>query len=123
MHQKYYRKLLLLCTIVGLLYGIGLAAVTTPVIAQATEVDVTALSIGYGYAVLGISIGVGMGLLGAGIGLGIAGAAAAAAVAEKPEIFGPTLIYIVFCEAIAIYALVMLFYAFTALSTFFTGGH
>lgn len=46
---------------------------------------------------------------GAGIGMGIASAAAVGAVAEKPEIFGRTILYVVFIEAIAIYGLVISF--------------
>jgi V/A-type H+-transporting ATPase subunit K len=45
----------------------------------------------------------------AGIGLGMAGSAAIGAVAEKPEMFSLTFVYIVFIEAIAVYGLVLAF--------------
>ncbi|MFQ6134387.1 MAG: ATP synthase subunit C [Nitrososphaerales archaeon] len=54
-------------------------------------------------------IAAGLVFFGAGIGLGLAGAAAVGAVAEKPEMFSLTFVYIVFVEAIAIYGLVLAF--------------
>ena len=46
---------------------------------------------------------------GAGIGLGTASAAAIGAIAEKPEMLGRTLLFVVLIEAIAIYGLAMFF--------------
>ncbi|RLG50382.1 MAG: V-type ATP synthase subunit K [Thermoproteota archaeon] len=60
-----------------------------------------------GLALLGAGVAIGLAGYGAGIGMGTAGAAAVGAVAEKPEVFGRSLIYIVFIEAIAIYGLVV----------------
>ena len=50
-----------------------------------------------------------MGLVGLGCGLGMsmASSAAIAAITEKPEIFGKTVLYVVFIEAIAIYGLII----------------
>ena len=62
-----------------------------------------------GYALIGAGLAIGLAGLGAGIGMGTAGAAAIGALAEKPEVFSKTLIYIVFIEAIAIYGLVVAF--------------
>jgi len=62
-----------------------------------------------GYALIGAGLAIGLAGLGAGIGMGTAGAAAIGALAEKPEVFSKTLIYIVFIEAIAIYGLVIAF--------------
>lgn len=66
-----------------------------------------------GFAALGKGIGAGIAVgfagVGAGIGLGTAGAAAIGAITEKPEIFGKSLIFVVFVEAIAIYGLVISF--------------
>jgi len=53
----------------------------------------------------GLAIGIAAG--GAGIGLGTASAAAIGVIAEKPEMFGRTMIYIIFIEAMAIYGLVI----------------
>ncbi len=56
-----------------------------------------------------ISIGLGLGIIGVGIptALSTIGAASLAVLAEKPEIFGRTLIYLGLAEGIAIYGLVM----------------
>jgi len=62
-----------------------------------------------GYALIGAGLAIGLAGLGAGLGMGTAGAAAIGALAEKPEVFSKTLIYIVFIEAIAIYGLVISF--------------
>ena len=60
-----------------------------------------------GLSRVGSGLAIGLAGLGAGIGLGTASAAAIGAVAEKPEMFGRTMIYVVFTEAIAIYGLVI----------------
>jgi V/A-type H+-transporting ATPase subunit K len=62
-----------------------------------------------GLYILGAGLAAGLACLGAGFGLGTASAAAIGAVAEKPEMFSITFIYIVFIEAIAIYGLVIAF--------------
>jgi V/A-type H+-transporting ATPase subunit K len=56
---------------------------------------------------IGAGLALGFAACGAGIGLGTCSAAAIGVIAEKPELFGRTMIYIVFVEAIAIYGLVM----------------
>jgi len=58
---------------------------------------------------VGAGLAIGLAGLGAGIGMGTASAAAIGAIAEKPEVFTKTLIFIVFIEAIAIYGLVIAF--------------
>jgi V/A-type H+-transporting ATPase subunit K len=68
-----------------------------------------------GLYLLGAGIAAGLAALGAGLGLGTASAAAIAAIAEKPELFGRTLVYIVLIEAIAIYGLAMFFIIFSIL--------
>ncbi|TDA34610.1 V-type ATP synthase subunit K, partial [Candidatus Nezhaarchaeota archaeon WYZ-LMO7] len=60
-----------------------------------------------GLSKLGAGVAIGFAALGAGIGLGTASAAAIGVIAEKPELFGRTIIYIVFVEAVAIYGLVI----------------
>tara|TARA_B100000315_G_C14402656_1_gene507202 strand:- start:357 stop:677 length:321 start_codon:yes stop_codon:yes gene_type:complete len=62
-----------------------------------------------GLIVIGAAIAAGLAFFSAGIGLGMAGSAAIGAVAEKPEMFSLTFVYIVFIEAIAIYGLVLAF--------------
>ncbi len=62
-----------------------------------------------GLIVIGAAIAAGLAFFSAGIGLGMAGSAAIGAVAEKPEMFSLTFVYIVFIEAIAVYGLVLAF--------------
>ncbi len=68
-----------------------------------------------GLYLIGAGIAAGLAALGASLGLGTATAAAIAAIAEKPEVFGRTLVYIVLIEAIAIYGLAMFFIIFSLL--------
>jgi len=62
-----------------------------------------------GLYIVGAGLAAGLACCGAGIGMGTASAAAIGTVAEKPEMFSITFIYIVFIEAIAIYGLVIAF--------------
>ncbi len=62
-----------------------------------------------GIIVIAAAITSGLAFIGAAIALGRVGSAAIAAVAEKPEIFSLTFVYVVFIEAIAIYGLVLAF--------------
>lgn len=65
------------------------------------------ISVGYGLAMIGIAIPTGLATIGAGIAVGPVGAASLAVIAEKPEAFGRTLIYLGLAEGIAIYGLVV----------------
>ena len=65
------------------------------------------ISIGTGLAIIGIGIPTALSTIAAGIAVGPIGAASLAVLAEKPEIFGRTLIYLGLAEGIAIYGLVM----------------
>jgi V/A-type H+/Na+-transporting ATPase subunit K len=62
-----------------------------------------------GFFLVGAGIAAGLASCGAGIGLGTASAAAIGAIAEKPEMLGRTLLFVVLIEAIAIYGLAMFF--------------
>lgn len=65
------------------------------------------ISVGQGLALLGIGLPTGLAAIGAAIALGPVGSAALAVIAEKPELFGRTLVYMGLAEGIAIYGLVM----------------
>jgi len=67
----------------------------------------TEISLGRGLALIGIGLPTALAAIGAGIALGPVGSAALAVIAEKPEMFGRTLIYMGLAEGIAIYGLVM----------------
>ena len=95
-----------------LLFGMGLAGVmlfgvqdvlaAEPATAAAGEI-----TLGQGLALLGIGLPTGLAAIGAAIALGPIGSASLAVIAEKPEMFGRTLIYMGLAEGIAIYGLVM----------------
>lgn len=65
------------------------------------------VSLGLGLALIGIGIPTAVATIGAGIAVGPVGAAALAVIAEKPEVFGRSLIYLGLAEGIAIYGLVV----------------
>ncbi len=65
------------------------------------------ISIGLGLALLGAGLPTGLAAFGAGLAVGPVGAASLAIIAEKPEMFGRTLIYLGLAEGIAIYGLVV----------------
>ncbi|WP_287588478.1 ATP synthase subunit C [Candidatus Borrarchaeum sp.] len=60
-----------------------------------------------GLIAIGVGVLLGLAGLGAALGMGMASSAACGAIAEKPEIYGRTMLFIVFIEAIAIYAFVI----------------
>jgi V/A-type H+-transporting ATPase subunit K len=65
------------------------------------------ISLGKGLALIGIGLPTALAAIGAGIALGPVGSASLAVIAEKPEMFGRTLIYMGLAEGIAIYGIVM----------------
>lgn len=76
--------------------------------AAGAEVTQTAeISVGMGLALIGAGLPTAFSTVAAGIAVGPIGAASLAALAEKPEIFGRTLVYLGLAEGIAIYGLVM----------------
>jgi V/A-type H+-transporting ATPase subunit K len=65
------------------------------------------ITIGMGLAMIGVGIPTAFATIGAGIAVGPIGAASLAVIAEKPEVFGRTLVYLGLAEGIAIYGLVV----------------
>jgi V/A-type H+-transporting ATPase subunit K len=61
------------------------------------------------YASLAAAISTGLATIGAGIAVSATGAAAVGAIAEKPESFGRSLIFVGLAEGIAIYGLIISF--------------
>ena len=61
--------------------------------------------VGWGY--LAAALATGLSALAAGIAVGGVGAAAVGAIAEKPELFGRTLVFVGLAEGIAIYGLII----------------
>jgi V/A-type H+-transporting ATPase subunit K len=94
------------------LFGLGLAGVmllgTQEVLAAESTAGATGeITLGQGLALLGIGLPTGLAAIGAALALGPIGSASLAVIAEKPEMFGRTLIYMGLAEGIAIYGLVM----------------
>jgi V/A-type H+/Na+-transporting ATPase subunit K len=79
----------------------ALAAVDT------SHVTAENVSTGMGLDIIGVGIPTAFSTLGAGLAVGPIGAASLAVLAEKPEMFGRTLIYLGLAEGIAIYGLVV----------------
>lgn len=94
-----------------LAFALGLVGVLflgmQDVLAQQTAGAAKEVSEAVGLALIGIGLPTGLAAIGAGIALGPVGSAALAVIAEKPEMFGRTLIYLGLAEGIAIYGLVM----------------
>lgn len=87
--------------------GLVLLAVRDVMAQPATAEAGPEISIGLGLALIGIGIPTALATIGAGIAVGPVGAASLAVIAEKPEIFGRTLVYLGLAEGIAIYGLVV----------------
>ncbi|CAK0741067.1 ATP synthase F(0) sector subunit c [Gammaproteobacteria bacterium] len=65
------------------------------------------ISVGMGLAMIGVGIPTAVAAIAAGIAIGPVGAAALAVIAEKPEAFGRSLIFLGLAEGVAIYGLVV----------------
>ncbi len=96
----------------ALLFGMGLAGfmlfgVQDVLAAEPAATAAGDITLGQGLALLGIGLPTGLAAIGAAIALGPIGSASLAVIAEKPEMFGRTLIYMGLAEGIAIYGLVM----------------
>lgn len=94
------------------LFSLGFAAVTLlgvqeVLAAEPTVAGTGGVTLGQGLALLGIGLPTGLAAIGAALALGPIGSAALAVIAEKPEMFGRTLIYMGLAEGVAIYGLVM----------------
>ena len=93
------------------LFALALAGVLFLGVEQAMAQEVAApareITLGHGLALLGIGLPTGLAAIAAAMALGPIGSAALAVVAEKPELFGRTLVYLGLAEGVAIYGLLM----------------
>ena len=99
-------------TLAILLMAVGVITISSlvAVVFSASPSQTTSSGAGSsGLLIIGAGIAAGLASCGAGIGLGTASAAAIGAIAEKPEMLGRTLLFVVLIEAIAIYGLAMFF--------------
>jgi len=105
-------KTLLFIVLVSIMVGLSVSC------AYAAAEEGQAGGEALGWMALGAGIAIGIAGLGAAFGLGMATSAIAAAAAERPEIIGRFFIYIVFIEAIAIYALIVAIFIITMLPAY-----
>ncbi len=97
-------NLLLFLTAQGALWFLGIEEVmANPAIAEAGN----GLSIGTALAIIGVGMPTAASTVAAAYAVGSIGAASLAVLAERPEVFGRTLIYLGLAEGIAIYGLVI----------------
>jgi len=95
--------------IIGLMAaGIGILWLASPSTAMAAGL-LPATAAADPYATLAAALSTGMACIGAGIAVAATGAAAIGAIAEKPESFGRSLIFVGMAEGIAIYGLIIAF--------------
>jgi V/A-type H+/Na+-transporting ATPase subunit K len=91
----------LMATAVGVLWLMSPSTVMAAGLGQTAQADP--------YAALAAAVSTGLACVGAGIAVAGSGAAAVGAIAEKPESFGRSLIFVGLSEGIAIYGLIISF--------------
>ncbi|MGD0002997.1 MAG: ATP synthase subunit C [Anaerolineaceae bacterium] len=95
--------------VIGLMAaGIGIIWLASPATAMAAGLLPATAAVDP-YATLAAAFSTGMACIGAGIAVASTGAAAIGAIAEKPEAFGRSLIFVGMAEGIAIYGLIISF--------------
>jgi V/A-type H+/Na+-transporting ATPase subunit K len=95
--------------LVGLMAaGVGFVWLASPETAMAMGLAQTTAAADP-YVTLAAAISTGLACVGAGIAVSSTGAAAIGAIAEKPEAFGRSLIFVGLAEGIAIYGLIIAF--------------
>ncbi len=89
--------------------GFGLFWLASPSTAMAAGLQQGTTTTASQYSTLAAAISTGLATVGAGIAVSGTGAAAIGAIAEKPESFGRSLIFVGLGEGIAIYGLIISF--------------
>ena len=104
-----HRRALAAGNLVLFVAGLGglLLLATNAAVAQVAIAAPREISVGLGLALIGIGLPTGMASIGAALALGPIGSSALAVVAERPEAFGRTLVYLGLAEGVAIYGLVV----------------
>lgn len=96
--------------ILGLMaLGVGIIWLASPDLVLASGLAQAATTKADAYASLAAGLSTGLACIGAGIAVSGTGAAAIGAIAEKPESFGRSLIFVGLGEGIAIYGLIISF--------------
>ena len=99
--------LFLVGTVAILFLGAQDVMASTLAVTGAVAGEAKDISVGMGLAIMGAGLPTGFSTIAAGLAVGPIGSASLAALAEKPEMFGRTLVYLGLAEGIAIYGLVM----------------
>lgn len=100
------KSILIASLIIAMISALGMLVTAYPITnTEAVGINLEAKSMG----LLAMSLSIIGACIAAGYALASTCAAAIGAVAEKPELFSITFIYVVFCEALAIYGLMVAF--------------
>jgi V/A-type H+/Na+-transporting ATPase subunit K len=94
-------------TFVGSMAGLLLISMSAMASPEAVASTPREFSVGLGLAFIGIGLPTALAAIGAGMAVSSVGSAALAVIAEKPETFGRSLIFMGLAEGIAIYGLVV----------------
>lgn len=104
---------------------LSLAIMVTSVVANPVAKQETTQFQDPGQAIFGLAIGAGIAIglagLGAALALGTASSAAIGAIAERPEVFGRTIIFIAFIEGIGVFGFVIAFMLYLAIGQVIAG--
>lgn len=116
--KKQIIKLQLIIGIIAITL-LSLAMMVTSVAASPEATQGPAQETDYGQAIFGLAIGAGLAIglagLGSALALGTASSAAIGAIAERPEVFGRTIIFIAFIEGIGVFGFVIAFMLYLAI--------
>jgi V/A-type H+-transporting ATPase subunit K len=96
---------MLVALLATLLYAVTMWLPPAALAAEAGAAPLDPEIVAWGY--LAAALATGLSALAAGIAVASVGAAAVGAIAEKPELFGRTLVYVGLAEGIAIYGLII----------------
>ncbi|MHA2245183.1 MAG: ATP synthase subunit C [Candidatus Hodarchaeales archaeon] len=121
MNIKQKKQIIKLQLVVGIIAItlLSLAMMVTSVAASPEATQEPAQDTDYGQAIFGLAIGAGLAIglagLGSALALGTASSAAIGAIAERPEVFGRTIIFIAFIEGIGVFGFVIAFMLYLAI--------
>lgn len=127
MNIQQKKQIIKLQFVIGLiaLALLSLTIVVTSVVASPAAVQEPTQDENSALAIFGLAIGAGiaMGLagIGAALALGTASSAAIGAIAERPEVFGRTIIFIAFIEGIGVFGFVIAFMLYLAIGQLIAG--
>jgi len=96
-----------LLSFIGAQMGLLLLGIQDVMAEPVTTETVREITVGMGLAIIGVGLPTAVATIAAAIAVATVGAASLAVIAEKPEMFGRTLVYLGLAEGIAIYGLIV----------------